>query len=430
MLIALSIAEWPAGALATDLLTTLLATAPRAAVSPSSRIAWLDGRGLDATALAEKAAHACASLLGTRPPRAAIAAVPIVAKVAVERSLMPITVIPAGIERSWLAPQPLAVLSPPPPLPALFIGTGLHRCGELAALDRDTVEVNFGREGLHCWLLARADDRRLLFRPPPRERFSTSIDWTEFSTTSLDQLVFVLNAMLGTVSEHLEGEGLGATKLLVSLALEGGGRIEREIGSPRSTAQRTTWLRLIRRQLEKINLPDRVAGLSLEVAATAPPKVRQGDLFDRGFASAHAAEAAVARVLALQSDAIVRAVRSNHPLPERRLRWVADLPEMGSNADHPPPSTVPSLQFRLLPTPREVEVTEREERGITIPTEYRDNGTRYSVTPAGAPQQVSAPQADPPFDRCYHQVSRSDGTPVLLCRDGTAQRWYLAGGWG
>lgn len=430
MLIALSIPHWPSGPLATDLLATLMATAPRAAISPAEEIAWLDGRGLDAVTLAEKTVNACTSLLGGDPPRAAIARVPIVAAVAVRRSLLPVTMIPAGIERDWLAPQPLAVLSPPPPLPALFLGTGIHRCGELAALDRDTVEVNFGRDGLHCWRLARADDRRLLFRPPPRERFATSLEWTEFSTTDLDQLVFVINAMLGTIAEHLDGQGLGATKLLLSLGLEGGGRIEKEIGSPRSTAQRATWLRLIRRQLEKISLPDRVAGVSLEIAATAPPKVRQGNLFDRSFASAHAAEAAIARVMALQSDAIVRAVRSDHPLPEKQLRWVADLPEITGRADHPELPLTPSLQFQLLPTPREVEVTERNERGTLIPIEYRDNGTRYAVTPAAAPQELSALHSDPLFSRSYHQMSRPDGTPVLLWRDGAAQRWYLAGWWG
>ena len=58
--VALSIADWPTGAAANDLLAQLLAVAPRAAIAPGERLAWLDARGLDAGALVARAREALA----------------------------------------------------------------------------------------------------------------------------------------------------------------------------------------------------------------------------------------------------------------------------------------------------------------------------------------------------------------------------------
>ena len=350
--VALSIADWPTGAAANDLLARLLSVAPRAAVSPAEHLAWLDARGLEPTALTQRAIQTLAEI-GITTAGAGASSVPIVAAIAAREkregkrekvgekgeertetllsfcfsppfSLFPSLFSPvvAGTERSFLAPLPLEVLSPPAQLLSLFVGVGLECCGDLGRLSRESVEVRFGRDGLALWRLARAEDRRPIFSSRPRELPNASLDWSEFSTTDLEQLVFVLHSLLRTVCDALLTNGMGARSLTLTLGLENRATIVTPVGAARSTAQRTTWLRLMRRALERITLPDRVSGIAVQVDAVGAPEVRQGDLFDLGFASAHAAERAVAQVMELQSDAVVRGEGTGEGRPERRVRWV------------------------------------------------------------------------------------------------------------
>ena len=356
-----------------------------------------------------------------------------------------ITHISPGTERAYLAPLPLDVLTPASQLMSLFAGVGLENCCDLARLTRESVEVRFGREGLATWRLARADDRRPIFSSRPRELPNASLDWTEFSTTDLEQLVFVLHSLLKTVCDTLTVNGTGARSLTLTLALENRATIVQPVGAARSTAQRTTWLRLMRRALERITLPDRVTGIAVQVDAVGAPEVRQGDLFDLGFASAHAAETAVGHVMDLQADAVVVAERTGHFLPERRVRWVAEGAE--SKAQSPKPKaqedrfnlsalgfglsadTEPALHPMLLPVPREITVLAQSRRGFATPFRYIDNGVAVSLKECLGPHCISGERWTDTFAREYHQGVRADGVVVLLYREVTSDRWDLAGWW-
>ena len=430
--VALSIADWPTGAAANDLLAQLLAVAPRAALSQGEHLAWLDARSLDPATIAARA-HAALAVIGITNISVGAAAVPVVAAIEAKRKTnrekgadvpFPFSRVPPGAERSGLAPLPLDVLSPAGHLLALFTGVGLETCGDLARLSRESVEVRFGREGLAAWRLARADDRRAIFSARPRELPNASLDWTEFSTTDLEQLVFVLHSLLRTVCDTLIANGTGATSLTLTLTLENRATLVQPVGAARSTAQRTTWLRLMRRALERITLPDRVTGIAVQVDAVGAPEVRQGDLFDPGFVSALAAENAVGHVLDLQADAVVVAETTPHPLPERRVTWHAGEPagRGGSPAS-------PALHPMLLPAPREITVLAQSRRGFPIPFRYTDNGVAVPLQECLGPHCVSGGRWAEAFAREYHQGVRTDGTVVLLYRDVMMDKWYLAGWW-
>jgi len=471
--VALSIADWPTGAAANDLLAQLLAVAPRAAIAPGERLAWLDARGLDAGALA---ARACAALemIGIANVNAGASQVPIVAVIAARHGrderretrdedpssiLSRLSSLVPGTERAYLAPLPLDVLAPASQLMSLFAGVGLETCGDLARLTRESVEVRFSREGLATWRLARADDRRPIFSSRPRELPNASLDWTELSTTDLDQLVFVLHSLLKTVCDTLAVNCTGARSLTLTLALENRATIVQPVGSARSTAQRTTWLRLMRRALERITLPDRVTGIAVQVDAVGAPEVRQGDLFDLGFASAHAAESAVGHVMDLQSDAVVVAEQTEHFRPERRVKWVAEGAEPRALSPAPAKSreprgsnslsalgsqpalgsgpwalgrqadTEPALHPMLLPVPREITVLAQSRRGFATPFRYIDNGVAVSLKECAGPHCLSGERWSDAFAREYHQGMRADGVVVLLYRDVPSDKWYLAGWW-
>ncbi len=488
--VALSIPDWPTGAGSNDLLAQLLAVAPRAAIAPGEQLAWLDARGLDPVALTQRAREALGEI-GVTQVFAGASRVPIVAAIAArtaerretrdERREAPETrslsgdeppsslvsrlsslgppsslvsplSVPPGAERSWLAPFPLDVLRPANTLLSLFAGVGLETCGDLARLTRESVEVRFGRDGLALWKLARADDPRPIFSSRPRDLPNASLDWTEFATSDLEQLVFVLHSLLKTVCDAIAADGTGARSLTLTLALENRTTITQSVGAARSTAQRTTWLRLMRRALERITLPDRVTGIAVQVDAVGAPTVRQGDLFDLGFASAQAAEGAVAHVLDLQGDAVVTLQCNAHPLMERRVRWIAGEsrePEAvsprpntraydtSSSSTHgltahgssslPAPGL--SLNPMLLPSPREITVLATSRRGFLIPVRYTDNSVPYPLKESLGPHCISGDRWTERVAREYHQCIRADGTVVLLYRDVASDQWYLAGWW-
>ena len=437
--VALLIADWPTGAAANDLLAQLLAVAPRAAITPAKGLAWLDARGLDVLALVERARAALAEI-GVTEVFAGAARVPIVAEIIAKR-------IGDGSEetgvssllspRAYLAPLRLDVLRPAPSLMSLFASVGLVSCSDLARLTRESVEVRFGREGLALWKLARADDPRPIFSARPRELPTASLDWNEFSTTDLEQLVFVLHSLLKTVCDAIATDGVGARTLTLTLSLENRTTLTQSVGAARSTAQRTTWLRLMRRALERITLPDRVTGIAVHVDAVGAPAVRQGDLFDLGFASAQAAESAVAHVMDLQGDAVVTAQHNAHPLPERRVRWIADEiadahgahVAFTTSAEQRLRPPAPALHPRLLPAPREIGVVTQSRRGFTIPIRYTDNGAPYPLKESLGPHCISGDRWTERVAREYTQGVRADGVVVLLYRDVLTDQWYLAGWW-
>jgi hypothetical protein len=87
------------------------------------------------------------------------------------------------------------------------------------------------------------------------------------------------------------------------------------------------------------------------------------------------------------------------------------------------------LQLRLLPVPRAVTVTTREQRGTSEPIDYLDAGTRHHLVLAATPQRIVVDRPDASCARQYYQLLRADGAPVLIYREDATAHWYLAGGW-
>jgi hypothetical protein len=59
--------------------------------------------------------------------------------------------VAAGSEREFLAPLSLAALGVPDPLLGWLADVGIERCGELAAVSREAVEVRFGGGAVQWW---------------------------------------------------------------------------------------------------------------------------------------------------------------------------------------------------------------------------------------------------------------------------------------
>ena len=419
--------SWPTGAdFPADLVSSLLAVAPRVAVGERGLV-WGDARGMNASTLATDMLRICGDY-GFDDARAGVAVTTVAAEVAATQGESKLVVIKPGQDRSFIAPYKLAVLTPPEHLDALLDGLGIETCGALAALDAEAMEVRLGADGVRFWLRARADDERFLFRIPPRALPSATVEWVEYGLKDPERLLFVINSLAGTVCASLVTRGERAREMGLIFSL--GNRTQRThvIRSSRPSSEQKRWMRLVREALDTITLPDAVMGVTLRVESVTGNHGAQGDLFDRGFASAPMVEDAIIQLTDEQGDVVVEAENSAHPLLEQRTTWKARASAMSMR----PTTYRPSLTLQLLPEPRTVTVATEARRDHEMPVRYLDGNEWHDIVEVAGPDRVSGGQwkNGGPYSREYFRCVREDGMMVWLYR-GSQQTtdWHLHGWW-
>jgi hypothetical protein len=192
-------------------------------------------------------------------------------------------------------------------------------------------------------------------------------------------------------------------------------------------------MRLIRTHLERIALPDGVVGITIRVESVTGEVERQGDIFDRGFATARAAEETIAQLLDDQGAVVVTPRNSQHPLIDRRTEWVSQEPAQASARIQLRERVVkataaPRLMLQLYAEPRRVAVKTKRRRDHQIPVQYRDKEW-LEITSAAGPDRVSGGQWADPYAREYFRCVTDDGMMVWLYRDAREDAWYLHGWW-
>jgi hypothetical protein len=462
--------------------------APRVHVAEFGRV-WADARGMHGAALADELLRICGQW-GLGDARAGAASTWIAAQIAATQSTVPgiAVVIPPGEDRRYIASFPIAALEPPPNIALLLAGLGIEQCGALAELDAESIEVRLGIEGVRLWERARCEERRWLFRAPVRDLPSASLEWVEYGLKDPERLLFVVNALAGTLCNALVSRGERARE--VSLVFSLGNRSQRThlLRSSRPSAEQKRWVRLAREALDTITLPDAVTGVALRVESVTGNDGAQGDLFDRGFASAPAVEDALTQLTDDQGDVVVRPRNSEHPLIEARTTWQADErpprtivvggrngiqavtgdpsvaallrddeprgallrddePRRALLRDDEPRGAllrddkhaaaragddmnIPQLRLQLLPTPRVVTVATEERRDHQIPTRYMDQNEWHELVDVAGPDRVCGGEWKAPYARDYFRCVRDDGTMVWLFRgESQGSDWFLQGWW-
>jgi protein ImuB len=415
------------------LVPSLLGVAPRVMLGANG-IVWADARGMNAESLAR-------DLLGVfhekdvKKVRAATSITPICAEVAARHGhgKKGLVAIRPGSEREYLAPFPVGVLEPSLFLSTLLDGIGVESCGDLAKLDLESVEVRFGGEGARLWRLSRADDSRRIFASMPRALPAASLDWVEYTLKDPERLVFIINALVGNITTELKSRGQCAREMTMIFSLANRETFEHLVRPARSTASHKAWMRLIRTHLEKITLPDGVVGITIRVESVTGELERQGDIFDRGFATASAAEETIAQLLDDQGAVVVTPRNTQHPLIDRRTEWISQEPAQASARIQLRERVVkataaPRLTLQLFPEPRRIAVKTRRRRDHELPVEFRDKHWQQIVSAAG-PDRVSGGRWTEPYAREYFRCVTDDGMMVWIYRDARAGEWYIHGWW-
>jgi protein ImuB len=370
---------------------------------------------------------------GVEKVGAAVSLAPICAEVAARYGKGAVVAIPPGSERDYLAPFPVGVLEPSLALSSLLDGIGVESCGDLAKLDLESVEVRLGAEGARLWRLARADDSRRIFTSIPRALPSASLDWVDYTLRDGERLVFIINALIGNITTELTSRGQCAREMTMIFSLANRESFEHLVRPARSTASHKAWMRLMRTHLERITLPDGVVGITIRVESVTGEVERQGDIFDRGFATARAAEETIAQLLDDQGAVVVTPRNSQHPLIDRRTEWISQEPSQASARIQlrervAKATAAPRLTLQLLPEPRRVVVTTKRRRDHQVPVQYRDKEW-MTITSAAGPDRVSGGQWAEPYAREYFRCVTDDGMMVWLYRDARSDEWYVHGWW-
>jgi protein ImuB len=247
-------------------------------------------------------------------------------------------------------------------------------------------------------------------------------------------LLFIVNALAGSVCAELVACGERAREISLVFSLANHKPLAQTIRTARASADRARWMRLIRDALERLTLPDAVTGVALRVERVTGNEGAQGDLFDRGFASAGAVEDSLAQLVDDQGDDVLTAPQNSaHPLLDVRTRWVAEEPGRGARGSGRGTSTPaqPQLALQLLTPPRAIAVITDQRRDHEIPIRYRDDSAWHDLVETAGPDRVSGGQWDVPYAREYYRCVRGDGLLVWLFRDAARADtgWYLHGWW-
>ncbi len=373
-------------------------------------------------ALAKAAMHAAARMGLTA--RVGIAASKLAARVAAELPHSPI-IVEAGKESEFLAPLPLARLTPELDAATTLRRWGIGSIGELAGLPESEVASRLGELGRELHYAARGiDPRPLIPRPlPPDFREGMELEWP---LVALEPFLFIANAALDRLSQRMEMQGFACKRLELTLALEPDGFYARGIDLPAPTRDVKTMLTLLRLDLEKNPPGAPVIGFSL-VAHPDRPRRAQLSLFGPAALSPEKLATTIARLVSLLGENRVgMAMSVDGHLPERY--------DIADYAPPPPPETRRKpqksralLAVRVMRPPVAVEVITREAEGKTQIESIRGEGDLSGpVRMSSGPWRVeSGWWSDAPAAREYWDVELERGGIYRLYQATPSTDWFV-----
>lgn len=337
------------------------------------------------------------------------------------------TVVPPGAERGFLAPLPVAVLSPSPPIATTLERWGIRRLGDLARLPLGEVAARLGAEGAALVRAARGEDERP-FAPRPYEPATVEESVTlEWALETLEPLLFVLRGLVERTLARLALGGIGCARLGLGLTLEDGGRDERIVPLAAPSREAKTLLGCLRAAIERRPPRAAVTAVALEMLPEAVRPVQIG-LFSPAGPPPERLAATLARLGVLCGDDRIGvptvpdthrpAVAAVAPFVPPATAPIATTPAI------PPASSCCRLVVRALRPPRPVEVF--AERDVPAFVRGPDLGGR--VVEAAGPWRLAGEWwRTTPFARDYWDLELSDGGLYRCYRDLDSGAWFVDG---
>ncbi len=365
------------------------------------------------------------------PARCGIAASKLAARVAAELPQSP-TVVAPGSEAEFLAPLPLARLTPELDAATTLQRWGLSSIGDLARLPESEVASRLGVFGRELHYAARGiDPRPLIPRPVPQEfREGMELEWP---LVALDPFLFIASAALDRLSKRMELQGFACKRLELTMTLEPDGFHSRAIDLPAPTRDVKTMLTLLRLDLEKTPPGAPVVGFSL-VAHPDRPRRAQLSLFGPAALSPEKLATTIAKLVSmLGEDRVGMPMTVDSHLPDRY--------SLGDFTPPPPPDLKRTprnsrglLAVRVFRPPVPVDVITRPSR-LDEPGDIQIEALQGEI--AGQVRNCAGPWrvqegwwSATPADRDYWDVELSFGSSYRVYREENANAWFVEAAYG
>lgn len=335
-----------------------------------------------------------------------------------------------GEERRFLAPLPLEVLPLSAELQERLAGLGIQTLGEFAALPGASVEVRFGREGVHFHRLACGEDQSLLCFALPEEEEEVEVQVHAFT---VGQLQLPLQQALAELLQRRGERRYSCASLRFGFELEDGAYRDLEVTTAQPTTRAEVFWELLRLGLSGAASPFSAAVVAVRIRVTREHVGigEQGTLFgdpagmdtpDRGPRLGAAVRWLQARYGA---GAVVQATLQDSHRPEKKhllFERPAALPWSGATvAGRNNDALVPAL--RLVDPPQLLEVRIEDRRLESFSGKYG----RYQVQTMVGPRRLSGEWWQNPFERDYFEVLTSDGGLFWIFYSRPEGQWFLQG---
>lgn len=335
------------------------------------------------------------------------------------------TVVPPGAERGFLAPLPVAALSPSPQIATTLERWGIRRLGDLARLPLGEVTARLGAEGAALVRASRGEDERPFAPRPHRPATIEESVTLEWALDTLEPLLFVLRGLVERALARLAFGGIGCARLGLGLALEDGGRDDRTVPLAAPSRETKTLLGCLRLALE--NRPPRAAvtAVRLDVLPEAIRPVQSG-LFSPAGPAPERLATTLARLGVLCGDDRIGAPA----VPDTYRPAAAAVVPFVPPAAAPTTTTTASpdagcrLVVRALRPPRPVEVFAERD----VPAFVRGAGMGGRVVEAAGPWRLAGEWwRTTPLARDYWDLELSDGGLYRCYRDLASGAWFVDG---
>ena len=155
---------------------------------------------------------------------------------------------------------------------------GIQTVGELARLPEDSLVARFGTRGARLAKLARGQEDSVLRSYEPAPAFEESMDF-EWQIADLEPLSFLLSGLLDNLCSKLQGRGLAAGQIRISLKLADGSRFERAVALPSPLADAGVLLTLLRLDLAAHPPGEAIEGVKVSAQPT-PRRMAQFSLLE------------------------------------------------------------------------------------------------------------------------------------------------------
>jgi len=379
------------------------------------------------------------------PAWVGIASSKLAARVAAQMPDSP-TLVPAGEEAKFLAPLPLARLSPESGVLDTLRRWGIHSVGEMARLPKNEVASRLGDAGRKLHEMARALDTHPLvpYQPPPVFEEGLELEWP---LVALEPFLFVARAALERLCRRLASRGLGCSRLELSMQLEPDGHQRRSIALPAATRETKTLLTLLKLELEATPPGAPVTNFTL-IAHPDRPREAQLSLFGPTALSPDKLATTLARLFALLGPERVGSPRTvDGHLPERSA-LVEYQPPPPPRLQHQHEKGRGLLSVRVLRPPLPLEVITSATVASAPPRGLQSlirEGTEKRPRLQGRVRIASGPWTieegwwfedwtieegwwfEDPIERDYWDVELSDGCIYRIFRHRRSGEWFADG---